>query len=113
MTRCRLRLRRTLRRAEGLAGGLHHRAGPIVCVSSMTSAPNPGASAATAVPASVAAIGIWRLLAVAAPHLAALALMCETETDFGSRLSFALSWGILNFFWITLMRRPALSGALS
>jgi hypothetical protein len=79
----------------------------------MTSAPNPGPSAATAVLASVAAIGIWRLLAVAAPHLAALALMCETETDFGSRLSFALSWGILNFFWITLVRRPALSGALS
>lgn len=79
----------------------------------MASAPNPGPSAATAVLASVAAIGLWRLLAVAAPHLAALALMYETETDFGSRLSFALSWGILNFFWIALLRRPALSGALS
>jgi len=79
----------------------------------MASAPNPGPSATTAVLASVAALGIWRLLAVAAPHLAALALMYETETDFGSRLSFALAWGILNFFWITLLRRPALSGALS
>ena len=79
----------------------------------MASAPNPGPSAATAVLASVAAIGIWRLLAVAAPHLAALALMFETETDFGSRLGFSLAWGILNFFWITLLRRPALSGALS
>lgn len=39
--------------------------------------------------------------------------MYETETDFGARLSFALAWGILNFFWITLLRRPALSGALS
>src|SRR6478736_1484336 len=83
------------------------------CVSSMASAPNPGPSATTAVLASVAALGIWRLLAVAAPHLAALALMYETETDFGSRLSFLLAWGILNFFWITLLRRPALSGALS
>src|SRR6476469_5386871 len=79
----------------------------------MASAPNPGPSAATAMLASVAALGIWRLLAVAAPHLAALALMYETETDSGSRLSFALAWGILNFFWITLLRRPALSGALS
>lgn len=79
----------------------------------MASAPNPGPSATTAVLASVAALGIWRLLAVAAPHLAALALMYQTETDFGSRLSFALAWGILNFFWITLLRRPALSGALS
>jgi hypothetical protein len=24
-----------------------------------------------------------------------------------------LSWGILNFFWLALLRRPALSGALS
>src|SRR5215510_7705498 len=79
----------------------------------MASAPNPGPSATTAMLASVAALGIWRLLAVAVPHLAALALMYETETDFGSRLAFLLSWGILNFFWIALLRRPALSGALS
>jgi hypothetical protein len=79
----------------------------------MASAPNPGPSAATAALASVAALGLWRLLAVAAPHMAALALMVQTETDFGSRLGFMLSWGILNFFWIALLRRPALSGALS
>ena len=39
--------------------------------------------------------------------------MLQTETDFGSRIGFLLSWGILNFFWIALLRRPALSGALS
>src|SRR5258708_32276657 len=39
--------------------------------------------------------------------------MLQTETDLGSRVSFLLSWGILNFFWIALLRRPALSGALS
>jgi len=39
--------------------------------------------------------------------------MLQTETDFGSRVGFLLSWGILNFFWIALLRRPALSGALS
>jgi hypothetical protein len=53
------------------------------------------------------------LLAVAAPHLAAIGLMLQTETDFGARLGFLLSWGTLNFFWIALLRRPALSGALS
>jgi hypothetical protein len=74
--------------------------------------PNPGSSAAAAA-GGLASIGIWRLLAVAAPHLAALAIMLQTETDFGSRICFLLSWGILNFFWITLLRRPALSGALS
>src|ERR1700758_596637 len=78
----------------------------------MVSAPNPGPP--TAVTASgIASVGLVRLSAVAAPHLAALALMLQTETDFGSRIGFLLSWGILNFFWIALLRRPALSGALS
>jgi hypothetical protein len=78
----------------------------------MAPAPNPGPSV-NAAAAGLASIGIWRLLAVAAPHLAALAVMLQTETDLGSRVGFLLSWGILNFFWITLLRRPALSGALS
>ena len=39
--------------------------------------------------------------------------MLQTETDLGSRIGFLLAWGILNLFWITLLRRPALSGALS
>ena len=78
----------------------------------MAPAPNPGPSATVAT-GGIASVGIWRLLAVATPHLAALAVMLHTETDFGSRTGFLLSWGILNFFWIALLRRPALSGALS
>jgi hypothetical protein len=78
----------------------------------MGSAPNPGPFATVAA-AGATSFGIFRLLAVAAPHLAALVLMLQTETDFGSRVGFLLSWGILNLFWITLLRRPALSGALS
>jgi hypothetical protein len=39
--------------------------------------------------------------------------MFATEVDFPARLCFLLSWGVLNFFWIALLRRPALSGALS
>src|SRR5665647_3944122 len=74
--------------------------------------PNPGPSATVAA-GGVASVGIWRLLAVAAPQLGALAVMLQTETDLNSRTGFMLSWGILNFFWITLLRRPALSGALS
>jgi hypothetical protein len=73
---------------------------------------NPGPSA-TSAPVGLAAVGIWRWLAVAAPHLAAFGLMFATEADFAARLCFLLSWGILNFFWIALLRRPALSGALS
>ena len=78
----------------------------------MATAPNPGPSPAVAA-SGIAAVGIWRLLAVAAPHLAALAIMFQTETDLSARTGFLLSWGILNFFWIALLRRPALSGALS
>lgn len=47
------------------------------------------------------------------PHLAALGILLQTETDFGSRLVFLLCWGALNLSWIVLLRRPALSGALS
>jgi len=78
----------------------------------MAPAPNPGPSATT-LAAGLAAIGFWRLSAVAAPHMAALAIMLQTETDFSSRTGFVLSWGILNFLFIALLRRPALSGALS
>jgi Sulfatase len=78
----------------------------------MATAPNSGPSPAVA-SAGIAAVGIWRLLAVAAPHLAALAVMFQTETDASARAGFLLSWAILNFFWIALLRRPALSGALS
>src|SRR3954470_1359227 len=73
--------------------------------------PSPVPSSTTATAATP--IGIWRLLAVAAPHLGALVVLLQTETDFGSRLGFVLAWGILNFLWIALLRRPALSGALS
>ena len=61
----------------------------------MAPAPNPGSSAA-AIAAGIASIGVWRLLAVAAPHLGALVIMFQTEADFGSRVGFVLSWGILN-----------------
>ena len=78
-----------------------------------TSVPPTPAPVASAVAGSLAPIGFWRLFAIAVPHLAALSLMLETETEFGSRLCFVLSWGCLNFAWLALLRRPALSGAAS
>jgi Sulfatase len=74
--------------------------------------PQSGPAAASAA-AGLATVGIWRWLAVAAPHLAALAIMMLTEVDLSARLGFLLTWAILNCFWITLLRRPALSSALS
>jgi Sulfatase len=78
----------------------------------MAPAPN-SASSIAAVASGLAALGVWRLLAVAAPHVGAAVVMLQTEIDFGSRLGFVLAWGILNFLWIALLRRPAVSGALS
>src|ERR1700720_1952330 len=109
MTRRRLRLRRPSSWSSPAKAPRQRRVK--VCVA-MAPAPHPGPPPNPAA-GSLASIGVWRLSAVAAPHLAALVVMLQTETDFGSRTGFLLSWGILNFFWIALLRRPALSGALS
>src|SRR5882724_170040 len=78
----------------------------------MAPEPNPGPSASVAT-GNIAAVGLWRRLAVAMPHLAAFGVMLATEPDLVSRTGFLLCWGILNFFWIAWLRRPALSGAVS
>lgn len=63
--------------------------------------------------AAPAPVSIYRLAAVAAPHIAALVIMWRTETDLSSRVAFLFAWGILNCGWIAVLRRPALSAALS
>jgi phosphoglycerol transferase MdoB-like AlkP superfamily enzyme len=79
----------------------------------MAPAPDSGPSAISVAARGLAAIGYWRLLAVAMPHLGALVIMLRTETDLGSRAGFLFAWGILNFFFILWLRRPALSGAIT
>src|SRR6201747_3121995 len=96
------------------SGRRQHRPAVPGCVALRVMAPPPNSSSsAAAVASGIASVGIWRLLAVAAPQVGALAVMLQTETDFGSRVGFLLAWGILNSLWIALLRRPALSGALS
>jgi phosphoglycerol transferase MdoB-like AlkP superfamily enzyme len=48
-----------------------------------------------------------------APHAAALALMAATESGAVSVLAFLLTWGLLNFLWLAVLRRPAAAAALS
>jgi Sulfatase len=61
-------------------------------------------------------LGDWRLprlIAIAAIHLAALYSLLTTEYGtFGVSVAL-LSWGLLNFFWLVVLRRPGLSAALS
>ena len=46
-------------------------------------------------------------------HLAALIVMTATELDLVSKATFLLAWALLNFFWLTLLRRPAIAALLS
>ena len=55
---------------------------------------------------------LWFAL-IAAFHLAALGLMAWSEGDIVPNAVFLLTWSLLNFFWLVLLRRPAVSAALS
>jgi hypothetical protein len=57
--------------------------------------------------------GIIRPALVLIPHLIAFAIMIATETTVTAMTAFVLAWGILNFFWLALTRRPLLAGTLS
>src|SRR5215204_5279160 len=57
--------------------------------------------------------GMMRAAPVAVFHLAALAVMIWSEQGPIRMAAFLLSWGLLNTFWLALLRRPALSAALS
>src|SRR6266545_8342837 len=50
---------------------------------------------------------------LAALHLAALGLLVWSEIGLVPKLVFCLTWGLLNFFWLAVLRRPIVSAALS
>jgi Sulfatase len=53
----------------------------------------------------------WICLAVL--HVAALVILLWSETDLVSRVAFVLAWGLLNFLWLVVLRRPLASAGLS
>ena len=57
--------------------------------------------------------GLTGVVPVAAFHVAALAVMVWSEQGPIRMAAFLLTWGLLNCFWLALLRRPALSAALS
>ena len=57
--------------------------------------------------------GFWRPGLVVIPHLIALTIMVATELTLAAMAAFLFAWGILNFFWLTLLRRPAVAATLS
>jgi hypothetical protein len=62
---------------------------------------------------AVARHGVAYVALVAAFHLAAIAVMAATEVDFAPKLLFILTWGLLNCFFLAVLRRPATAAALS
>jgi phosphoglycerol transferase MdoB-like AlkP superfamily enzyme len=54
-----------------------------------------------------------RLVPFIAFHLAALAIMVLIENGPVRMLFYLLTWGLLNFVWLALLRRPALAAGLS
>jgi hypothetical protein len=50
---------------------------------------------------------------VALLHAAALIIMIATEADPVAKIVFLLMWGLLNFFWLALFRRPLVAALLS
>jgi hypothetical protein len=52
-------------------------------------------------------------VAIATIHLGAVALMAWSEIGAVAMAVFLLTWGLLNFFWLAVLRRPAVSAALS
>jgi hypothetical protein len=73
----------------------------------------PFPSPPTATKPASALRGRFDIASLAALHLAALAVMAVSEFELVPRLAFVLTWGILNFFWLALLRRPVISAALS
>src|SRR5215831_10895241 len=54
-----------------------------------------------------------QLAAMLTIHFAALVVMVLTEVAIVPKLLFLLSWGLLNFLWLMVSRRPGVSAALS
>ena len=46
-------------------------------------------------------------------HVAALIVMAASEADRVASVAFLLSWALLNFFWLALVRRPVVAALLS
>jgi hypothetical protein len=62
---------------------------------------------------AIARHGFLPAALVALLHVTSLGLMIWSEADAFPKVIFVLTWALLNFVWLALLRRPALSAALS
>jgi hypothetical protein len=57
--------------------------------------------------------GLCQIILVVLLNLAALGLMAWSEAATAPKVVFCLTWGLLNFFWLAVLRRPVVAAALS
>src|SRR6187402_1022638 len=57
--------------------------------------------------------GVFATASIALLHLAAAAIMVWYEVTPYSMAVFVLTWGLLNFFWLVVLRRAAIAATLS
>src|SRR5215467_10812798 len=95
-------------RVPGVKGWVIAGHGPLAMPPSIAFVTSRWAASDAASPA-----GILRILLIAALHAAALGLMLWSEVAILPKVVFCLTWGLLNFFWLAVLRRPAVSAALS
>src|SRR5215470_9883506 len=62
---------------------------------------------------AVTPASILRCALITALHGAALGLMLWSEVAVLPKVVFCLTWGLINFFWLAVLRRPVVSAALS
>jgi phosphoglycerol transferase MdoB-like AlkP superfamily enzyme len=63
--------------------------------------------------AFVAHHGVFATASIALLHLAAAAIMFWYEVTLYSMTVFVLTWGLLNYFWLLVLRRAAIAATLS
>ena len=61
----------------------------------------------------VARHGVFAIAGIGLLHLIAITVMAWTEIWPASKVAFLLTWGMSNFFWLTVFRRPAIAAAVS
>src|SRR5258708_306654 len=95
-------------RVPGVKGWVIAGHGPLAMPPSIASMTSRWAASDAATPG-----GILRTTLIVALHGAAFGLMLWSEVAVVPKLVFGLTWGLLNFFWLAVLRRPAVAAALS
>src|SRR5260370_39187221 len=95
-------------RVPGVKGWVIAGHGPLAMPPSIASLTSRWAASDAATPG-----GILRTTLIVALHAAAFGLMLWSEAAVVPKVAFCFTWGLLNFFWLAVLRRPPAAASLS